>query len=76
VQPAVEALVAYCRRDIVEAPVESLIEAGVLSGKQVHEVKSECVAVRAAKEERQRRDDWHQRETSAAEFLKGLELCS
>jgi hypothetical protein len=80
--PAAASLVAYCEaeatalltanRDMVEALVEVLIEAGELSGARVDEIISECVAVRAAKTERQRRDDWNTRTASAVEFLKGV----
>jgi hypothetical protein len=81
-QPAVAALIAYCRaeatalltenRDILDALVEALIEAGELSGERVDEIISDCVTRRSAETERQRRDDWKERETSAAQFLKGL----
>jgi hypothetical protein len=74
--PAVEALVAYCRaeatalltdnRDMVDALVEALIEAGELNGERVDEIISECVTARSAEIERQRRDDWREREASAA----------
>jgi hypothetical protein len=82
-QPAVKALVAYCSceatalltasRDMVDALVEALIEAGELSGERVDEIISNCVTARSAEMERQRRGDWKTREASAAEFLKGLE---
>jgi hypothetical protein len=75
-QPAVKALVAYCRaeatavltgnRDMVDALVEALIEVGELSGERVDEIISDCVSVRSAETERKRRDDWREREASAA----------
>jgi hypothetical protein len=84
-QPAVKALVAYCRaeatalltanRDMVDALVEALIQVGKLSGERVDEIISECVTRRSAEIERQRRDDWKTRQASAAEFLKGSESC-
>jgi hypothetical protein len=81
-QPAVKALVAYCRaeatalltanRDMVDALVEALIEVGELSGERVDEIISECVSVRSAETERQRRIGWKTCENNAAIFLKGL----
>jgi hypothetical protein len=84
--PAVEALIGYAvaeatalltsNRDILDALVEALIEAGELSGERVDEIISDCVTRRSAETERQRRDVWKQRETSAAEFLKGSKSAS
>jgi len=77
-QPAVAALISYCRAeatallaaniDIVNALVEALIEHGTLSGEQVDEIISNCITVRSMAAERQRRVDWKQRESNAATF--------
>jgi hypothetical protein len=80
--PAVEALISYAvaeatalltsNRDILDALVEVLIEAGELSGEQVDEIISACMTARSATMEHQRRADWKERERNAATFLKGL----
>jgi hypothetical protein len=77
-QPAVVALVRYCRaeatalltvnRDILDALVEALIEHGTLTGEQVDEIISNCITVRSMAAERKRRVDWKQRESNAATF--------
>ena len=77
-QPAVMALVEYCRAeatalltaniDVVNALVEALIESGTLTGEQVDEIISNCITVRSMAAERQRRVDWKQRESNAATF--------
>lgn len=74
--PAVEALITYAsaeassllasNRDMLDALVEALIEAGELSGERVDEIISSCITKRSAETERQRRDDWREREASAA----------
>jgi hypothetical protein len=76
--PAVEALINYAaaeatalltaNRDMVDALVEALIEAGELSGKRVDEIISECVTRRSAETERKRRDDWDRRQEAARAF--------
>jgi hypothetical protein len=78
-QPAVIALVEYCRAeatalltaniDIVNALVEALIESGTLSGAQIDEIISREMAMRSIRLERQRRDDWQRRQQSAAAFV-------
>ena len=78
-QPAVVALVRYCRaeatalltanRDILDALVEALIEHGTLDGAQVDEIIAHEVAMRSIRLERQRRDDWKRVEKSAARFV-------
>jgi hypothetical protein len=78
--PSVEALINYCEsearalltanRDIIEALVEALVEAGTLDGEQVDTVIARQIALRSIETERQRRDDWRRCELSAAEFLK------
>jgi hypothetical protein len=80
--PAVEALINYAaaeatalltaNRDMVDALVEALIEAGELSGKRVDEIISECVAARAVAAEKIRRIDWQARQGNAAKFLREL----
>jgi hypothetical protein len=77
-QPAVAALIGYCRaeatallrsnRDMLEA----LVEQGTLDGDQVDETITACMTARLVTIERQRRADWRQRERNAADFLKGL----
>jgi hypothetical protein len=81
-QPAVAALIAYCRaeatalltenRDILDGLVEALVASGQLSGEQVDEIIAETIAARAVKAEKIRRNDWKARQRSAATFLKGL----
>jgi hypothetical protein len=76
--PAVEALVGYAvaeatalltsNRDILDALVEALIEAGELSGDRVDEIISDIIATRAVVAERIRRDDWQARIANAATF--------
>jgi hypothetical protein len=80
--PAVEALINYAaaeatalltaNRDMVDALVEALIDAGELSGTRVDEIISECVVARAVAVEKARRADWKTRQRNATEFLKGL----
>jgi hypothetical protein len=79
--PAVEALIGYAvaeanalltsNRDILDALVEALIEAGELSGERVDEIISDCVAARAVAAEKFRRVDWQQRQRNATQFLQG-----
>jgi hypothetical protein len=74
--PAVEALIGYAaaeatalltaNRDMVVSLVEALVEFGELSGVRVDEIISDCVTRRSAETERKRRDDWREREASAA----------
>jgi hypothetical protein len=81
-QPAVAALIAYCRaeatalltenRDILDALVAALVEAGQLSGDRVDTIIADTIAARAVKAERIRRTDWKARQRSSATFLKGL----
>jgi hypothetical protein len=76
--PAVEALISYAvaeatalltsNRDILDALVEALIEAGQLSGERVDEIISGCMTARSVTAERQRRAEWKQRESNAAKF--------
>src|SRR5665811_108969 len=71
-QPAVVALVEYCKAeatalltaniDVVNALVEALIEHGTLSGEQVDEIIAHGIELRTIRLERQRRDDWQRRE--------------
>jgi hypothetical protein len=80
--PAVEAMIEYAKaeasalltsnRDILDALVEALIEAGELIGEQVDQIISGCVAKRSIEAERKRRDDWKERQISAMEFLKSV----
>jgi len=77
-QPAVSALLAYCKaearalieanRDIAEALIEALIGQGTLTGEQVDTVISHEIAMRSLRLEHQRRADWKQRERNAAQF--------
>jgi hypothetical protein len=77
-QPATLALIEYCRaearaiiesnRDVAEALVAAVIEAGELSGKRVDEIISGCIATRSIEKERQRRIEWKVREHNAATF--------
>jgi hypothetical protein len=81
-QPAVAALIQYCRaeatalltanRDILDALVEALIERGTLDGAEVDAIIADAVAARAAKAEGVRRTDWRRRERSATMFFEGL----
>jgi hypothetical protein len=81
--PAVEALINYAaaeatalltaNRDMVDALVEALIEAGELSGTRVDEIISECVTARAVAAEKIRRIDWQARQRNATNFSKGLQ---
>jgi hypothetical protein len=76
--PAVEALINYAaaeatalltsNRDILDALVEALIEAGELSGDQVNEIIAACVAARAVAAEIVRRKDWKARVANAGRF--------
>jgi hypothetical protein len=81
-QPAVKALIEYCKaearalltanRDIVEALVAALVEAGTLSGEEVDRIIAHQIALRSIAVEKFRRLDWQQRQQNAAEFLEGL----
>jgi hypothetical protein len=78
--PAVEALISYAvaeanalltsNRDILDALVEALIEAGELSGERVDEIISECIFARAVAAEKIRRNDWQARIANAQRFLQ------
>jgi hypothetical protein len=50
--------------------VEALIGAGELSGERVDEIISECVRVRSAETERQRREDWKAHQFNASFLVK------
>jgi hypothetical protein len=77
--PAVEALISYAfaestallaeNRDMLDALVEALIEAGELSGERVDEIISACVAARSVEQERLRRARWRETELSAASLV-------
>jgi hypothetical protein len=77
-KPAVAALIEYAKAeataiisanlDIAHALVAALEKAGQLSGDQVDEIISECVAKRSAETERHRRDDWKARKLNSATF--------
>jgi hypothetical protein len=81
--PAVEALISYAvaeatalltsNRDILDALVEALIEAGELSGERVDKIISDIIAARAVEAERIRRDDWQARIANAATFQQVVE---
>jgi hypothetical protein len=76
--PAVEALISYAvaeanalltsNRDILDALVEALIEAGELSGERVDEIIAATIATRAFEAEKIRRNDWNARQRSANRF--------
>jgi hypothetical protein len=55
--------------------VEALTERGQLSGAEVDIVIATEVAARSIRAERQRREDWQQRERSAAQFLQQWSQC-
>jgi molybdopterin-guanine dinucleotide biosynthesis protein len=67
-------LLEYCKaeveanRDIAEALINALVEAGTLSGLEIDAIISHEIAVRSLRLEHQRRDDWRGREASAALF--------
>ncbi len=74
--PAVGALIEYCRAeahalleqniDIARALVEALIEKGTLLTDEIDAIISAAVVARSLERERKRRDDWREREASAA----------
>jgi hypothetical protein len=76
--PAIEALIGYAaaeatalltaNRDIVDALVSALIEAGELSGESVDEIISKCICARAVEAEKIRRHEWQARITNAKTF--------
>jgi hypothetical protein len=78
-QPAVAALIGYCRaeatalltenRDILDALVAALVERGTLDGEQVDIIIADTIAARAVEAELTRRADWKHRERNAATFL-------
>jgi hypothetical protein len=80
--PSVEALIKYCQAesrgllekniDIARALVAALIAKGTLLTDEIDQIISATVVARAVEAERVRRNDWHRREQSAAEFLKGI----
>jgi hypothetical protein len=81
-QPAVAALISYCRaeatalltsnRNILNALVEALIKRGTLDGDEIDEIIADTISALAVEAERVRREDWRERERRAVQFLKGL----
>jgi hypothetical protein len=82
-RPAVAALVEYCKAearalleqnlDIARALVAALIAKGTLVTAEIDQIIFECVKVRSADKERQRRNDWKARQLNASEFLMRLD---
>jgi hypothetical protein len=76
---AVEAFVDFCmveaaallrpRESIVRALTKELLIRRTMTGAEVDQVIAVAVAAKAAEGERQRRDDWRRRETSAADLV-------
>jgi hypothetical protein len=77
-----QALLQYCgsearglivnNLDVMEFLMVALIEFGTLSGAQIDEIISRTMAMRSSKKERQRRENWRERQRNAAAFLEGI----